>query len=185
MACQYWKQKDIELVKMVQDGDSDAFVELVARYNSFIKWTASRFNGMEQEDLCQEGLIGLLNATKAYRAENTSFRTYAKICIMNRCISSVRKAGGSASTVSLDDETCPMIHEVSDPETVFIKQEYYYLLRENVFHMLSKLEREVFFLYFNGYKYGEIASKLSISEKAADNALQRVRRKMKHILKFG
>ena len=41
------------------------------------------------------------------------------------------------------------------------------------------MERQVLMLYLGGYSYKEIADSLRITSKAADNALQRVRRKLK------
>ena len=43
--------------------------------------------------------------------------------------------------------------------------------------VLSKSEYDVLMLYGNGLSYKEIAEKLSVTEKAVDNALQRARKK--------
>lgn len=184
MSRQYVELNDADVALLVRDGDSDAFVELAARYIPFIKWRSSGFFTQEQEDLWQEGLLGLLNAAKTYSSGNVPFCAYAKTCIVNRFISSARKnaAEASAVTVPLEDETAFLSREETDPEKVFMQREYYRLLRQNVFCMLSVLERKVFFLFFEGYRYAEIADMLSVSEKAVDNAMQRVRKKLKRIL---
>ena len=44
---------------------------------------------------------------------------------------------------------------------------------------LTDYERQVFRLFLAGYPYSEIASLLSSHSKAVDNALQRVRRKLR------
>lgn len=182
MSISYLNLDDNKLVELARAGDSDAFVELTVRYMSVIKWNASRFVEIEQEDLCQEGLLGLLSAVQSYRVENASFRTYAKTCIMNRCISFARKTGRNLS-VPLDDEISELSSkEDTDPEKIFMNREYYRLLRETVFRILSKMERSVLFLYLNGYKYVEIAERISGTEKSVDNAMQRIRKKLKGIL---
>ena len=43
---------------------------------------------------------------------------------------------------------------------------------------LSKLEYEVFLQYMSGAKYAEISENLKITEKAVDNALQRIKKKI-------
>lgn len=44
---------------------------------------------------------------------------------------------------------------------------------------LSERERSILKLFLSGLSYGEIAQKLGSSSKSVDNALQRVRRKLK------
>ena len=63
-----------------------------------------------------------------------------------------------------------------------IAQESVKAVTDHLNSSLSPMEKDVLRLYLNGYKYGEIAEKLSVSVKAADNAMQRVRKKLKHHL---
>jgi len=44
---------------------------------------------------------------------------------------------------------------------------------------LSKMERKVLVLYLKDYDYREIAEKMQVSPKAVDNAIQRIRRKIR------
>ena len=80
---------DNQLVSFIQKGNSDAFVELTARYLSFIRAKAHPFRSsvLEADDLCQEGLLGLFSAARSYNPnKDASFKTYAGICIQNRMV---------------------------------------------------------------------------------------------------
>lgn len=88
---------DQQLATLVREGDPDAFLELTSRYMTLIRAKAAPFHGtmLEADDLCQEGLLGLLDAVRNYREDGgASFRTYAGVCITNRIIMAYRWAAG-------------------------------------------------------------------------------------------
>ena len=58
------------------------------------------------------------------------------------------------------------------------KQEDTASLRRWLHSRLSKLEYPVLYLFLNGQSYEQIAEALSVTEKAVDNALQRIRKKI-------
>jgi RNA polymerase sporulation-specific sigma factor len=184
---------DVQLTGLVSTNDSNAFVELAARYLSLVKVKAAHFRNtmLETDDLCQEGLMGLLNAARTYNpAGGASFKTYAGVCIHNRMIMACRTAASRKNLplnnfVSLNDDDAAMdMRDCStNPETVLIDNEGLILIRQYLEQTLSPLEQRVLMLYLDGCCYSEIAAKIGITSKAADNALQRVRLKLKKLFK--
>ncbi|HEX2925765.1 MAG TPA: sigma-70 family RNA polymerase sigma factor [Ruminiclostridium sp.] len=182
---------DDQLAGLVSDNDSNAFVELAARYFSLIKGKAARYRSsmLDLEDLCQEGLMGLLNAARSYDAKSgASFRTYAGVCINNRIIMACRTAASQKNlpmnnfvSLSDDDMVMDMADCTTNPETVLIDNENLQQIRRYLEQSLSELEQNVLVLFLGGSCYSEIAEKLGITSKAADNALQRVRLKLKRL----
>lgn len=183
------------LVSKVQDGDADAFLELTAWYLPLIRKKAAEFPTLELEDSCQEGLLGLFSAARSYSPENRAgFRTYAEVCIVNRLRSALRAQAAEkrippCDLVSLDDDQNHTAFDLalqddSDPESLLIARERFETVRNQIGQSLTKLERDVFFFYLNGYGYSEISEKLHLSGKSVDNAIQRVRQKMKRLLSF-
>lgn len=183
---------DEQLVMWIRQDCAEAFVELAKRYMSLIQAKASTFcNGdLEADDLYQEGLLGLFRAAKSYDGEkNASFRTYAGVCIARRMITahraSVRKRDLPAHIcVSLNDTEYQDLEKdicspVSDPESLLIAREAFQTLHTRLQNQLTPLEQKVLFLHVRGCRYSTIARKLGISSKSVDNALQRVRRKMR------
>jgi RNA polymerase sporulation-specific sigma factor len=49
---------------------------------------------------------------------------------------------------------------------------------------LSELERNILKLYLSGHTYEEMAAFFNLSTKSVDNALQRVRRKLRLVFKM-
>ena len=182
---------DGQLASLVSGGNSYAFVELTARYLSLVKAKAARFRSamLETDDLCQEGLMGLLNAARTYDSVGgASFKTYAGVCISNQMIMVCRAAASQKNIplknfISLSDcdTEMDMPDSTTNPETVLIDNENLQLMRQRMERMLSLLEQRVLMLYLGGCSYSEIATKLGITAKAADNALQRVRLKLKKL----
>lgn len=179
---------DEELVAMYNEGVQDAFGELSVRYIVVIRnRSADLYHmGVEAEDLFQEGLIALHNAVRRFRSGNgATFRTYATVCIRNHLISVVRSANNSRNrinntAISLDTQlTEPPV--ISGPESeLMVGEELQEVMNQAEKH-LSVLEQKVLRLYIDGNSYEEIGKILGISVKSCDNAMQRVRKKMKEL----
>ena len=187
---------DEKLVQLVREGDADAFVELSNRYMSLVRAKAASFHSftLEADDLWQEGLLGLFSAATTYDPwGGASFQTYAGVCISNRIIAAYRSSSSQKHTI-LNDSLSFQDEAFSDrdrwmvgnrslsPETQVIAEESVKAVRDHLQAALSSMEKDVLWLYLNGWSYGEIANQLSISPKAAGNAIQRVRKKLKNHL---
>lgn len=170
-----------------------AFETLLERYRSTVVSMARSFAGnpADAEDYAQEGMLGLLAAVTSFQpGKAAGFRTYAVVCIRNRMRSvsrMERTASRSAVSddVSLDDpETCigEILADESDtPEQVFFEKERMSELYAKLADVLSRQEREIFWLSVSGLSYEEIAGKLRIPSKSVDNAIQRARRKLRAV----
>lgn len=178
----YEKLTDEQLVKKSAD-DRDAQSVLIARYLFSVKAYALKISPDSAEDLMQEGLMGLLSAVKSYNADKgVSFYTYAMVCIKNKVLSSLKK-NMLSDGVDITDEELEGYADFGDiPEDIVIEKETAEELNQKIFPALSELEQQVFQLFLNGMSYNHIALELGISPKAADNAMQRVRRKLKSLL---
>ena len=182
---------DAELVKLYSNGSDSAFTVLTDRYIGLIRSITSRYRvaGLEPEDLTQEGLMGLLCAVKSFKEDGgASFRTYASLCINRRLVSLLKRSESGRSKalndyVSIDDEGCEAMSAGESPEDMYIGKESLSSLISAVTKLLSQKERQVFGLYLAGESYAEISRTLGMNAKAVDNAMQRIRRKLRdHIL---
>lgn len=170
---------------LVASSNKDALLALVVRHSGLVEKKAKAMcvPPVEQEDLFQEGLIGLLDAVNAYRTDKgAGFVTFANICVKNKMLSVLSKRG---KFVSLEDaENLPQSDETEEsPESILLRKEQERATLEIVSKELSAAEWEVLQLYLRGFSYNRIASELKTSVKAADNAMQRVRRKLRLVLK--
>ncbi len=181
---------DEQLVRMAASGDRLAADRLCARYIPLVGLRASAFydgsgvNG--REDLGQEGFIGLIEAMRRYDDRvGASFRTFAVLCIDRRMTSVIRaslrkKKVPESALVWLDDEETPDISsgEGDNPESRVIALDEYENLCNRIKSVSSEFEGKVLALFLRGMSYQMIAAELSSTEKAVDNALQRVRKKL-------
>lgn len=177
--------EDALLVASAREGDSLAFALLVHRYsrvmNSFIGTLS--VSESEKEDLLQEGLIGLLKAVRSYEEEKAMFSTYAVTCIKNSIVSALRRYNKSAALYpSLQELEEAEAQEAESPELIYLDTESGRLLHDRLFKALSPLESKVFELYLADETYAEIGRKLGKDVKSVDNAVQRIRSKLKRII---
>ncbi len=180
---------DETLVELIRQQDRNAEGVLLSRYFSLVHQIAYRHCGiLDFDDLAQEGCIGLLDAIASFDPQkDAAFRTYASVCIRNRMLKALEKAKSGKALVlsqslSLEelDEDAPS--DALTPEQAYLARERLDSLLADIDRVLSPLERRVLFAHLGGFDYQTIASTLHISPKSVDNALQRVRKKLKTIV---
>lgn len=178
---------DEELVRAYHQGDNTSFVELISRYLDLIdaKLTQFHCSGAEREDVKQEALIALLNVVKLYDpGKETRFSTFASRCVENSVLRSLqhrntKKARLLSDAVSIDEAKEIAVQE--NPEDLYIDQEGYHVMLGKIEVNLSEFEKNVLFSYLDGNSYAQISTQFGASQKSVDNALQRVRRKLKTV----
>ena len=179
-----------KLIDLVILGDSNAFSTLVELYNPMLKkilnvYTTDKMSKEDVEDLGQEALIAFYRAIINFDKEqnDVEFGLYAKICVTNSMISLKRAAAKKSNESLIGDEE---MNSISDPDgevsKFFEMRESERELGEQIEKTLSAYENEVWSYYVNGYSTKEIAVKLNSSEKSIDNAIFRIRRKLKTLL---
>lgn len=165
--------------------------------------------GGDSEDLIQEGMLGLFKALRDYdRGRDASFATFASLCVSRQLYTAVQasgrkkhmplntavslnapasRAGGEegGEGTELEEKLADELHTLTadgygaNPEKVLIDREDFERLQERIESELSPLEKQVLDLYLTGMNYIEIAHILNRDEKSTDNALQRIRAKVR------
>ena len=180
---------DDALIPMARAGDDAAVTELVARYLPMIRRRAARYflPGMEAEDVVQEGLIGLLKAIRLYDGDQSAFPTYAQVCVSSTMATAAKAALSPKSRPLRDYSSLDTLEEGEQAEggagleEELIIAEQLEELRSRIRTVLSGFEQRVLTLYLSGHSYLEISQLLRTTPKAVDNALQRVRRKLRSV----
>lgn len=181
----------LRLINLVASGDSDAFTALVEIYKPLLNkalntYTTDEMSREDIEDLEQEELVAFYRAIITFdqEREGVEFGLYAKICITNSMISYRRAAAEKASRIAFVDEDD--LERISDPSQevsrLVAQKESEQALGEKIEKTLSEYENEVWAYYVLGHSSLEIATRLGVSEKSVDNAIFRIRKKLKALL---
>lgn len=183
---------DNRLAEFARIGDEEAYSTLLKRYFPLIAQQAAKYaaTGTEREDLMQEGMIGLLSAIREFDPEQASFSTFAHLCVERMLVKVARQVNRQKQipkdrmiTIDSSDEhnigNTLSSDDMSNPEAVFIAREDFAALSRKAASALSAMEFKVLGAYLTGSSYEDIARRLETSTKAVDNALQRIRRKLK------
>lgn len=193
---------DEEIVRIAQsEKDGQATDYIVHKYRNFVKSKARAYFlvGADRDDIIQEGIIGLYKATRDFRGDKlSSFRAFAELCITRQIITAIKTATRQKhiplnSYVSLnkpiyDEDSDRTLQDilsgirVSDPEELIIGREEFNDIELKMNEILSDLEWNVLTAYLDGKSYNEMSRELHRHVKSIDNALQRVKRKLKHYL---
>ena len=171
-----------KLIDETKNGDDSSFSELCADFSPLMKSQVTKLFGdspSEFDDRLQDAAMALYDAASTFDTsqDKVTFGLYAKICIRNRLISIKRKEKKnkkkSASYVIAEDELRETGRRASREK-----------LEENekVMSQLSSYEKSVLLLYLEGHSYRDIGSALNKSEKSVDNALYRIKSKLKQLI---
>lgn len=172
-----------ELVALAQQGSADALEELCRRFMSQKKaWGSAGY--FDEQDLLQEGMFGFLGAVHSFsEASGVPFGAYAAICVNNRINNARSKGGGSIPVAeSADDGENAEAVSVQNPVELIESSENIQKIISMCERELSATERSALYCKISGLSYKEISEKLGISEKAADNALARARKKLRELI---
>jgi len=193
---EYQNLTDEQIIVLTKAGDRHALDFLLNKHKKLVKQKARAYfiMGADGDDIIQEGMIGLYKAVQDYdEQKSVPFASFASLCIERQILTAIKTASRQKhsplnSYISLSSDDFDAESEfflstfvgkhASSPEELLIRNETKSSIETSIEKNLSKMERNVLSLYLNGASYGEIANILDKNEKAVDNAIQRVRRKM-------
>lgn len=197
----YDSYTDEELIERLRDGEEAVMEYLIAKYKDLVlKKTRSMYIlGADHDDLLQEGMLGLFKAIRDYDAgRDAAFSTFAELCVTRQVYTAIQAANRQKHSflnyyVSLEagmeegNEQIRSLLEsytdgsVSSPETIVVGRDSMEAFLAEMERVLSPFERQVVELQITGMNYTEIAAVLNREAKAVDNAIQRIRNKIRQL----
>lgn len=193
---------DEELIIRYREGEQQIVDYLMEKYKNVVRSKAGRMFilGADKDDLIQEGMIGLFKAVRDYDSgRDASFYTFADLCVSRQMYTAIQAANRKKhsplnSYISLyknqeetdmESELIGAIRNSSErnPEEILIDRENVETIEKIIENDLSSFERQVLELSMTGMSYQDIARLLGKDSKSTDNALNRVKTKIKKQLK--
>lgn len=178
-------------IERIRDGCQEAFSELLEQYRPLIESLVSRYGGeslslTDREDLRQEAVMSFYHAILSYDLEQSEveFGLYAKICVSNTLTSQLRiRKRREVELLTESLSTDCFVHDSEDPEGRLLEQErvkaLYSVIRQN----LSDFEYRVWQCYMSGRTAAEIGAWVGRDEKSVSNAIYRIRKKLRALLR--
>ena len=195
----YESFSDEELIVRLREGDGDVADYLIEKYKPLVRkeTNAMYLIGGENEDLIQEGMIGLFKAMRDYnREKECSFFAFAKLCIGRQLYSALESSNrkkhqplNTYVSFSSGEEDSGIALESTlpgsgvNPEQMMLEQERQREFSAKLEEKLSPMEKKVLYLYLEGNSYTRIGELLNKPAKSIDNTLQRIRTKIKELKK--
>ena len=177
--------EQLKLLLCAREGNEEAFAELVHLYTPMLRAAAAQYSSevsaQDLEELSQEALLAFHRAVMRYdplRGE-VKFGLYAKVCVNKALISALRKISRNkkyTEYIPVDDAPD------TSPADSLIEYENERSLRRLINENLSDYERTVWWLYYAGADAAHIAEQTGRSKRSAENAITRVRRKLRALI---
>lgn len=194
---EFLEKTDKELVIMAQEGNIEAEETLMRKYKETVRRKSHYYFmvGADEDDIVQEGMIGLLKAIRRYDvSKDASFGTFAGICITSQIINAIRAAGrdknkalntsvplskpvsGENDDITLADTL--KAGSIGNPEAFIIIKDIVYYIMHNGDNIFSEFEMQVLSEIIKDGDYSRVAKKLGKNNKSIDNAIQRIKKKI-------
>ncbi len=198
----YEQISDEELIDRLRGGEERITDYICDKYKNLVRSKAKSMFilGGDSEDLIQEGMIGLFKAVRDYDSgRDASFFTFADLCISRQMYTAVQASKRQkhiplnsyvsfyGNTADGEREENSLLEALVDPaemnpEEMFLDKERVAYLEKMIETELSSFEKQVLDLYMTGMSYTQIAKVLGRDEKSTDNALQRLKSKIRKFL---
>ncbi len=198
----YEQITDEQLIDRLRGGEARIMDYICDKYKNLVRSKAKSMFilGGDSEDLIQEGMIGLFKAVRDYDCgRDASFYTFAELCISRQMYTAVQASQRQkhiplntyislyGNNMAEDKEEPNLLEALADPtelnpEEMFLDKERVAYLEKIIEEELSSFEKQVLDLYMTGMSYTQIAKVLGRDEKSTDNALQRLKSKIKKML---
>ncbi len=190
---------DVEMQQLLaaRQGDPEAFELLFRQHLPLLRGVARRYflpTG-DTNDLVQEATIGFIHAVRDFDPDQgMTFSGFVAMCATRQVLTALKSATRHNQTIltsalSLDQttDTRPggrsLAEVIADdrplPEDLAIRREEITLISTAIPEVLGPYEQAVVRLFLQGLSYGEIAAACGRSPKSVDNALSRIKRKMR------
>lgn len=179
-----------EWIRKAQSGNREAMDQLLRQYAPLLAAMAERFapesaTPEDVEDLYQEASILFCQAVMSFdvRQEDVELGLYARICIKNGLVSLLRKQSRRAPTVPLEEsDIAPSDSAEEDPVRALIDRESSFALCRTIENALSPYENRIWWLYLSGRTAKEIGLLVGREERSVQNAIYRIRKKLRLIV---
>lgn len=195
----YSDLSDNELLELInKEKNNDAMETLIKRFGPLVTRQSRSLYiiGADEEDLIQEGMIGLVKAVNDYKAnKGASFKTFAFMCVRRQMLTAINNSNnrkniplnhyisiygdGNGDYVSPLDEMDGGV--ITNPEDIMLARLQESDLIKVIESKLSKFEHQVLDEYLTGASYEEIGERLGKTAKSIDNAVQRIRAKLRDV----
>ncbi len=194
---------DEELYSLSLEGNEEAKNMLYDKYKHIVDVLIKKYlkviinSGIDTKEVEQEAFFAFSDALNSYRDDkNASIGTFISLCVDRRIRKVIKSQSGEKAKVlgniySLDydyEEGLSLQDIVSDKNdkdplyNLTNEEEYRELLRK-IKEKLSESEYEIFEYMTNSFDYNTIAILTNKTSKQVDNTIQRIKHKIRDIIK--
>ncbi len=183
-------QEDVLWMQQVKAGNTEAFSNIIRKYQKTVLNLTYRFTGdlVEAEDLAQEVFLRIYRAADRFEAR-AKFFTYLYQVTLNLCRNErakVRHKRNTSLDAPLKDGEPDSVRQIEDPsgsaEDLLTRQELGDVVREAVLSLPEEQRTAVMMQRFQNLSYEEIADILKLSVPAVKSRLHRAKLALKEKL---
>ncbi|MCX7774398.1 MAG: sigma-70 family RNA polymerase sigma factor [Clostridia bacterium] len=171
--------QDYDVIRLCLEGKTEAFEELVERYQRLVYSIALSYMKDPQlaEDAAQEAFIKAYTHIRSYNPE-FKFSTWITRITYNTCIDSLRKK----REMNPIEEAFEVADNAQTPEEALVSKDRRQKLGELINALEPKYKQPLMLYHASGLKYEEISEYLKVPMSIVKNRIFRARKMLKEAL---
>lgn len=197
------KTNDYELIMLYREDDEYAKNILYLKYKFIIDILIKKYQkiiivlNIDMQEVYSECAVGFSDSLRSFQDDKDStLPTFISLCVERRLNDLIKKYSREKYKIINDTYSLdyfyekfgrPLMDVLSDnsnePLGTMMEEEEYKELLEGIEKILSKKEHNVFNFMLKGFDYKQIAKILGETPKQIDNTMQRIKNKIKKLLK--
>ena len=170
---------DLTLINAVAAGNSEAFEELVRKYERRVFGTIHRYIGNDSavEDIAQDVFLQVWRKAGQFKGKS-SFSTWLYRIVTNKCLN-YREKRKTRQTLPLNDE---IPENDTGLESNYERDEEAKLIRASIDKLPKRQRMALVLAQFEGHSYKEISEIMKVSLSSVESLIFRARKNLKHEL---
>lgn len=173
--------KEKEIIELIIQRDERGIKELQIHYGPLIRYIIAPIlkNTHDQEECFSEVTVKIWDKIHQYDADRGSWAVWVTSISRNTALNRLRQ---TESTVSIEEIPIEIASSAPTPEEALIQKEQENILKKAL-NQLSAKDRSLFYRkYYYLQSTAQIAAELSMTERAVEGKLYRIRKRLKALL---
>lgn len=171
---------DESAIRLVMNGNTHAFSEIVDTYRDSVFGMALRFTGNQSDaqDISQEIFVRVYGNLHRYNGKS-KFSTWLYRISYNLCIDWTRKHSKDSLSTGFTDNDLEIPDSRAGPEDIYFEMQQRKELRKAINSLKEKSRNILILFYYQGFSYEDIGEILEIPVKTVETQLYRARKQLR------
>jgi len=173
-----------EIIQLIHEQNERGIKELLQHYGPLMRYIIAPIlpNKQDLEECISDVVWHVWNKIDTYDPKRSSWNTWLTALTRNAALNKLRALKSHQSAENIDDVPMELASDKPSPEEAYLQQEQKRALQEAIGNLPQRDKILIYRKYYYMQSTAQIASELSMTQRAVEGKLYRAKRKLKKAL---